>query len=336
MDPDQLKAMAPQLAGMDPSQIKMMSKMMSGMKPEDMKNMAKMAQQMGGGMPGMGGGMGPPAAGGGSSSAQPGAASSSAVTAGAAANPMAGMAGMGGMDMANMDMGKGLDMMGSMSPDMMQAGMNMMKHARWLDTAPGRCAHRAAPHGPAWPRLARLPPPWPAALPVARGWPMPRGQARTAARTAGRAARAPRGAQGAGRGVSWGAGGGTSRALDTQGPASHDPQEGGARGDVSIYIHIYRRNMDPKAMASMSKMMGREVSEGEMEKMQSMMRRSQQLKAPSWRRHSAPHRPPRAVSVGPGLLPTPRGRRQATQPALRGCGTAARPRQSRRFRGFAL
>jgi len=48
--------------------------------------------------------------------------------------------------------------------------------------------------------------------------------------------------------------------------------------------------MDPKAMASMSKMMGREVSEGEMEKMQSMMRRSQQLKAPSWRRHSAPYR----------------------------------------------
>ena len=198
MDPDQLKAMAPQLAGMDPSQIKMMSKMMSGMKPEDMKNMAKMAQQMGGGMPGMGGGMGPPAAGGGSSSAQPGAASSSAVTAGAAANPMAGMAGMGGMDMANMDMGKGLDMMGSMSPDMMQAGMNMMKHARWLDTVPGRCAHRAAPHGPAWPRLARLPPPWPAALPVARGWPVPRGQARTAARTAARAVRAPRGAQGGG------------------------------------------------------------------------------------------------------------------------------------------
>ena len=141
MDPEQLKAMAPQLAGMDPSQIKMMSKMMSGMKPEDMKNMAKMAQQMGGGMPGMGGGMGAPAAGGGSSSsAQPGVASSSAVAAGAAANPMAGM---GGMDMANMDMSKGLDMMGSMTPDMMQAGMNMMKHARWLDTCPGRCAHRA-------------------------------------------------------------------------------------------------------------------------------------------------------------------------------------------------
>ena len=169
--------------------------------------MAKMAQQMGGGMPGMGGGMGPPAAGGGSSSAQPGAASSSAVTAGAAANPMAGMAGMGGMDMANMDMGKGLDMMGSMSPDMMQAGMNMMKHARWLDTAPARCAHRAAPRGLAWPRLDRLAPPDILACPVARGWPMPRGQARTADRTAARAARAPRGAQGAGRGVSWGAGG---------------------------------------------------------------------------------------------------------------------------------
>ena len=315
--------------------------------------MAKMAQQMGGGMPGMGGGMGPPAAGGGSSSAQPGAASSSAVTAGAAANPMAGMAGMGGMDMANMDMGKGLDMMGSMSPDMMQAGMNMMKHARWLDTAPARCAHRAAPRGLAWPRLDRLAPPDILACPVARGWPMPRGQARTAARTAGRAARAPRGAQGAGRGVSWGAGGWHlacprhTRPRLSRPPGRWTPrrcihtypyisQEHGPQGGVSIYIRVYRRNMDPKAMASMSKMMGREVSEGEMEKMQSMMRRSQQLKGPSWRRHSAPHRPPRAVSVGPGLLPTPRGRRQATQPALRGCGTAARPRQSRRFRGFAL
>ena len=70
------------------------------------------------------------------------------------------MAGMGGMDMANMDMSKGLDMMGSMTPDMMQAGMNMMKHARWLDTCPGRCAHRAAPRGPAWPRLACWPAPW--------------------------------------------------------------------------------------------------------------------------------------------------------------------------------
>ena len=65
---------------------------------------------------------------------------------------MAGMGGMGGMDMANMDMSKGLDMMGSMTPDMMQAGMNMMKHARWLDTCPGRYAHRAAP------RLARSAP----------------------------------------------------------------------------------------------------------------------------------------------------------------------------------
>jgi len=145
MDPEQLKAMAPQLGGMDASQIKMMSKMMAGMKPEDMKSMAKMAQQMQGSMPGAA------AAGGGSSSAQPGAGSSSAVAAGAAANPMAGM------DMANMDMSKGLDMMGSMTPDMMKAGMDMMK------------------------------------------------------------------------------------------------------------------NMDPKAMASMSKMMGREISEGEMEKMQSMM-----------------------------------------------------------------
>lgn len=188
MDPEQLKAMAPQLGGMDASQIKMMSQMMAGMKPEDMKSMAKMAQQMQGSMPGTGA----PAAGGGSSSAQPGAGSSSAVAAGAAANPMAGM------DMANMDMSKGLDMMGSMTPDMMQAGMNMMK------------------------------------------------------------------------------------------------------------------NMDPKAMASMSKMMGREVSEGEMEKMQSMMRRSIRLKAPSWQRHSAPHRPPRAVSAGPGLLSTPRRRRPAT------------------------
>ena len=145
MDPEQLKAMAPQLGGMDASQIKMMSKMMAGMKPEDMKSMAKMAQQMQGSMPGAA------AAGGGSSSTQPGAGSSSAVAAGAAANPMAGM------DMANMDMSKGLDMMGSMTPDMMKAGMDMMK------------------------------------------------------------------------------------------------------------------NMDPKAMASMSKMMGREISEGEMEKMQSMM-----------------------------------------------------------------
>lgn len=202
MDPEQLKAMAPQLGGMDASQIKMMSKMMAGMKPEDMKSMAKMAQQMQGSMPGA------PAAGGGSSSAQPGAGSSSAVAAGAAANPMAGM------DMANMDMSKGLDMMGSMTPDMMKAGMDMMK------------------------------------------------------------------------------------------------------------------NMDPKAMASMSKMMGREISESEMEKMQSMMRRSIRLKAPSWQRHSAPHRPPRALSAGPGLLSTPRRRRQ---PPRRGRGAAARPLQSRRF-----
>ena len=104
----------------------MMSKMMSGMKPEDMKNMAKMAQHMGGGMPGMGGGMGAP-----SSSAQSETASSSAVAAGGAANPMADLA---GMDMANMDMSKGLDMMGSMTPDMMQAGMDMLKHARRLTT----------------------------------------------------------------------------------------------------------------------------------------------------------------------------------------------------------
>ena len=31
MDPEQLKAMAPQLGGMDASQIKMMSQMMAGM-----------------------------------------------------------------------------------------------------------------------------------------------------------------------------------------------------------------------------------------------------------------------------------------------------------------
>ena len=47
---------------------------------------------------------------------------------------------------------------------------------------------------------------------------------------------------------------------------------------ICICIYICKcmciRNMDPKAMASMSKMMGREGSEGEMEKMQSMMRRS--------------------------------------------------------------
>merc|ERR1719460_1993361 len=62
--------------------------------------------------------MGAPAAGAASSSTQPGAASSSTVATGAA-NPMAGM------DMSNMSMDKGLDMMGSMTPDMMKAGMDM-------------------------------------------------------------------------------------------------------------------------------------------------------------------------------------------------------------------
>ena len=177
MDPEQLKAMAPQLGGMDASQIKMMSKMMAGMKPEDMKSMAKMAQQMQGSMPGAA------AAGGGSSSTQPGAGSSSAVSAGAAANPMAGM------DMANMDMSKGLDMMGSMTPDMMKAGMDMMKN---MDP-------KANPN------------PNPNSNPNPNPNPNP----------------------------------------------NHNPNP--------------NPNMDPKAMASMSKMMGREISEGEMEKMQSMM-----------------------------------------------------------------
>lgn len=128
MPPEQLKAMAPQFAGMDAGQIKMMSKMMADMKPEDMKNMAKMASQMqyppGGGKPG---GAGSAAAG--ASSGGAGAAAASSSTGAASADKaLAGMAGMQGMDMANMDMDKGLDMMKNMSPEMMKAGMDMMKN----------------------------------------------------------------------------------------------------------------------------------------------------------------------------------------------------------------
>merc|ERR1719258_208789 len=72
--------------------------MMKNMDPQMMKNMTRMAQQMGG-VPGMGGG------GGG-----------------------AGPSGAGGMpDMANMDMSNAAEMMGKMNPDMMKAGMEMMK-----------------------------------------------------------------------------------------------------------------------------------------------------------------------------------------------------------------
>ena len=133
MDEAQLKAMAPQLGGMDPSMMKGMAVrdaaqffaaifsarnlrrnsltchpahlasqgMMKNMDPQMMKNMTRMAQQMGG-VPGMGGGGG----GGGG----------------------AGPSGAGGMpDMANMDMSNAAEMMGKMNPDMMKAGMEMMK-----------------------------------------------------------------------------------------------------------------------------------------------------------------------------------------------------------------
>ena len=73
---------------------------MKNMDPQMMKNMTRMAQQMGG-VPGMGGGGG----GGG----------------GAAAS------GAGGMRMAGMDMSNAAEMMGKMNPDMMKAGMEMMK-----------------------------------------------------------------------------------------------------------------------------------------------------------------------------------------------------------------
>ena len=76
--------------------------MMKNMDPQMMKNMTRMAQQMGG-VPGMGGGGG----GGGGG---------------------AGPSGAGGMpDMANMDMSNAAEMMGKMNPDMMKAGMEMMK-----------------------------------------------------------------------------------------------------------------------------------------------------------------------------------------------------------------
>ena len=75
---------------------------MKNMDPQMMKNMTRMAQQMGG-VPGMGGGGG----GGGGG---------------------AGPSGAGGMpDMANMDMSNAAEMMGKMNPDMMKAGMEMMK-----------------------------------------------------------------------------------------------------------------------------------------------------------------------------------------------------------------
>ena len=53
---------------------------------------------------------------------------------------------------------------------------------------------------------------------------------------------------------------------------------------------------------------------------------------PSWWRHSSPHRPPQAVSVGSGLLSAPGGSHRAPPRALRGCGAAASPhaRQPRR------
>ena len=72
------------------------------MDPQMMKNMTRMAQQMGG-APGMGGGGG----GGGGG---------------------AGPSGAGGMPaMANLDMSTAAEMMGKMNPDMMKAGMEMMK-----------------------------------------------------------------------------------------------------------------------------------------------------------------------------------------------------------------
>ena len=76
---------------------------MKNMDPQMMKNMTRMAQQMGG-VPGMGGGGGGGGGGG------------------------AGPSGAGGMpDMANMDMSNAAEMMGKMNPDMMKAGMEMMK-----------------------------------------------------------------------------------------------------------------------------------------------------------------------------------------------------------------
>ena len=74
---------------------------MKNMDPQMMKNMTRMAQQMGG-VPGMGGGGG----GGG----------------GAGAERRRWHA-----DMANMDMSNAAEMMGKMNPDMMKAGMEMMK-----------------------------------------------------------------------------------------------------------------------------------------------------------------------------------------------------------------
>tara|TARA_B110001452_G_scaffold211830_1_gene182365 strand:+ start:287 stop:1873 length:1587 start_codon:yes stop_codon:yes gene_type:complete len=125
MDPAQLQAMAPQLGGMDAEQVKMAGKMMAGMDPEQMKQMARMAQQMGmgpgGAMPGMAGGGAGGASGTGSSSVTPACGSGAAAAAGMPA-------GMGGMDMSNMSMDKGLDMMKGMSPEMMKAGMDMMKN----------------------------------------------------------------------------------------------------------------------------------------------------------------------------------------------------------------
>jgi len=117
MSPEQLQTVAPHLAGMDPAQIKMMSKMMSGMDPSTMKSMAKMASQMqgAGGMPA--GGM---PAGGMPAAPTMAAALPAATAAGAAtgAPPLAGGA---------PDLAQGMDMMSNMSPDMMQAGMEMMK-----------------------------------------------------------------------------------------------------------------------------------------------------------------------------------------------------------------
>ena len=55
------------------------------------------------------------------------------------------------------------------------------------------------------------------------------------------------------------------------------------------------------------------------------------LSAPSWQRHSSPHRPSREVSAGSGLLSTPTGSHRAARLALRSCGAVTGPRQTRPF-----